>query len=176
MKFRTIPLEYGRLRVSAEDGGPRAGMEAWWRCGIRFEGPEVGGDTELNVWRRHVASPLFWVCVAHAADAHGAFPTNRARHVFGPLEKSEIRFTPEAMRDAVTIVGSVPKNGRIEKKERMLLTMGEEVSSFSLDVRCGAASLPLAFSVLNPATVEAVAVERLSLDDFESLRRAARAG
>ena len=102
-----------------------------------------------------------------AMEAVYTFPTNRARHVFGPMEESLFKFTPDALAGEVSLEGDVPEHGN---RGGQRLTLGDSASTFSIVARCGMQSLTLPFSVLEPAGVEVIDVRPLSIDDWGILK------
>ena len=100
-------------------------------------------------------------------EAVSTFPTNRARHVFGPLEESRIKVFPEALMSRIEITGEIPHEGKVESTK---LTSSTKAATFNLDVKCEDAELTLAMSVIEPeGGVQGIQAEPFTDADWDEI-------
>lgn len=84
-------------------------------------------------------------------EAASEFPTNRTRHVFGPLEETSLSLIPQALFDSATIVGTIPYNGELTRTPtNYFLKVSNRRAKFSMTVQSAKVLLPTSFSVIEP--------------------------
>ena len=84
-------------------------------------------------------------------EAASEFPTNRVRHVFGPLEEANLSIIPQALFDSTTMTGEVPYNGSFTRTPtNYFLKVSNRRTRFPISVKCGSTDFPLPFSVIEP--------------------------
>lgn len=103
-------------------------------------------------------------------EAVSTFPSNRARHVFGPLEKSRFKVFPDSLRPNLAITGTVPYDGHLDTVK---LTASAKAATFDLVAECGEGKITLPFSVIGPsAKIEGLFAEPFSSQDWEDIEEA----
>ena len=101
-------------------------------------GNTVSDDKSLTVGRLKV-------------EAVSEFPTNRARHVFGPLEETNLSIIPQALFDSTTMTGTIPYNGALTRTPtNYFLKVSNRRTQFPMTIKSANAQLPASFSVIEP--------------------------
>ena len=84
-------------------------------------------------------------------EAVSEFPTNRARHVFGPLEATNLSIIPQALFDSTTMTGTIPYNGALTRTPtNYLLKASNRRMRFSVSIESTNVQFPTTFSVIEP--------------------------
>ena len=84
-------------------------------------------------------------------EAVSEFPTNRVRHVFGPLEEANLSIIPQTLFDSTTMTGEVPYNGSFTRTPtNYFLKVSNRRTRFPISVKSGSTDFPLPFSVIEP--------------------------
>ena len=84
-------------------------------------------------------------------EAVSDFPTNKPRHVYGPLEETNLSIIPQALFNSTTMTGTVPYNGALTRTPtNYFLKVSNRRKRFPLAVKYANVELSLPFSVIEP--------------------------
>ncbi len=84
-------------------------------------------------------------------EAVSDFPTNKPRHVYGPLEETNLSIIPQALFDSTPLTGTIPYNGELTRtNDWYVLKVSNRRVCFPVKVKSGNAALPTTFSVIEP--------------------------
>ena len=84
-------------------------------------------------------------------EAVSDFPTNKPRHVYGPLEETNLSIIPQALFNSTTMTGTVPYNGALTRTPtNYFLKVSNRRKRFPLTVKYANVELSLPFSVIEP--------------------------
>ncbi len=84
-------------------------------------------------------------------EAVSYFPTNKPRHVYGPLEETHLSIVPQTLFDSMTMTGTVPYNGALTRTPtNYFLKVSNRRKRFPLTVKYANVELSLPFSVIEP--------------------------
>ena len=101
-------------------------------------GNTVSNDKSLTVGRLKV-------------EAVSDFPTNKPRHIYGPLEETNISIVPQILFDSTTMTGHIPYNGELTRTmTNYFMRVCNRRKNFHITVKHASAELPLSFSVIEP--------------------------
>ncbi len=85
-------------------------------------------------------------------DAVSDFPTNKTRHVYGPLEEVNLSIVPQQLFASTTMTGTIPYNGALtQTPTNYFMRVCNRRKNFSLTVRhVNGETILLPFSVIEP--------------------------
>lgn len=85
-------------------------------------------------------------------EAVSEFPTNRARHVFGPLEETNLSIVPQQLFASTTMTGTIPYNGTLTRTPtNYSMRVCNRHRNFSITVNhANKETVPIPFSVIEP--------------------------
>ena len=84
-------------------------------------------------------------------EAVSEFPTNRTRHVFGPLEEANLSIVPQPLFVSTTMTGTIPYNGELTRTStNCFMRVSNRRKNFHVTVKYSNVELPLSFSVIEP--------------------------
>ena len=84
-------------------------------------------------------------------EAVSEFPTNRARHVFGPLEETNLSIIPQFLFDSTTMTCVIPYNGSFTRTPtNYFLKVSNRCTRLPMTINSANAQFSTTFSVIEP--------------------------